>query len=165
MRLFLASPVIVYDYTGLHARYAPSLRGRWTPAEQLHLTWHFLGELPAPDKPLAWLSRLRAPRCTLLLEGIGRIGPGRKILAALSRDPAIDGVVRNLREAGVPTDRFRPHATFCRIKAIRDPKALRQSIRDDRHRILGMVLPRIALIHSTLTPDGPVYRVLAEVGD
>ena len=102
---------------------------RWTPAANIHLTLHFLGNLDA-DRQAAVRSRLEDPLATapfdLSLGDLGTfpasgppkilwiaVGEGRQELAAIHRELGV-----RLRASGLPIeDRpFSPHLTLARVR-------------------------------------------------
>lgn len=102
----------------------------WQPAENLHLTLRFLGDVSLDDAEDldAELARITAPAFDLTMQGVGWFGIGDRVqnLHALSRpDPILDGlkaqVDRACRHAGFqPEPRtFKPHITLARARAIR----------------------------------------------
>src|SRR4051794_32396477 len=80
MRLFVGLP-LPPEYQAMLAGLDPKLRGlRWLPAEQLHLTMSFLGEVaeePAAELR-AQLATVRVPPFFLPLEGLGSFSSGGK---------------------------------------------------------------------------------------
>ncbi|HHL22512.1 MAG TPA: RNA 2',3'-cyclic phosphodiesterase [Aliiroseovarius sp.] len=147
--------------------------GRPVPAENLHLTLVFLGdvtqaELAALDEAL---QGLRAAPAELAFQGWETLG-GRhpKVLALAARGPeALQAeVLRRVRAAGLTPERrrFRPHVTLTRL-----PRRLAQ---DQAARLAGFLgaagwpdmapvtVGQVTLFQSHLTPEGARYTPLAQ---
>ena len=45
MRLFIASPIILDDYTSIKEDFKDIIEAKWVEEENLHLTWVFLGDV------------------------------------------------------------------------------------------------------------------------
>jgi len=150
----------------------PGLRGlRWLPAEQLHLTLSFLGdvEVPRVDVLREALCAVRVAPFFLPLHGIGAfnkrgqpsvvwvgVGQGHPHLFALHRRVQ-DAVLH----AGIEPDLkpFHPHVTVARTKGI-SLAALRPFLR--RHAAVEFDLFKVtgfALCSSLLSSEGAVHQV------
>jgi 2'-5' RNA ligase len=150
----------------------PRLRGlRWLPAEQLHLTLSFLGDVAVPriDALREALGAVRVPPFFLPLLGIGTfntrgqpsvvwigIGQGHPHLFALHRRVQ-DAVLH----AGIEPDLkpFHPHVTVGRAKGV-SRAALQPFLR--RYAAVEFDLFKVtgfALYSSVLSSEGAVHRV------
>lgn len=103
---------------------------RWTPAENLHLTLRFIGEVqePAAEEIAEALWRIRAPGFCLALKGVGKFGgesrrsPSRLVYAGVEHPSALTDLVRLIEQAltdiGLPpeTRKFHAHVTLARLK-------------------------------------------------
>lgn len=105
--------------------YSRGVRGRFTSAENLHLTLAFIGEYPEPEAVLEALSAVSFAPFELALEGMGCFGDlwwaGLADSAPLL---SLAGKVRRaLADNGVPFDRkrFSPHITLIRNAAGKPP--------------------------------------------
>lgn len=109
---------------------------RWTPMEQLHLTLCFIGEtdgttfLDIRDA----LQEVRAPACTLALQGLGFFPPRREprvLWAGVRADNALtltqQRILTRLRRCGVQpeTRKFTPHITLARLQEEARPRLQR----------------------------------------
>ncbi|MBE3589889.1 MAG: RNA 2',3'-cyclic phosphodiesterase [Firmicutes bacterium] len=154
---------------------ASGLEARWVAPTHLHLTLKFFGDLPraaaealgralgeAMDRQRPFHIELRGAgafpdlqRPRVLWVGVGQGAPA---LAALA------GVVEEVaRSLGVPFDArpFTPHLTVARLREGPAPAALPAAFTEAARRSWGeQVVRDVRLIHSTLTPEGPVYRDL-----
>jgi len=168
-RLFVAIdlPEQVRDTLAGFARELPG--ARWVPAEQLHLTLRFIGEVdpPAFAAIKAALSGLRFPEFPLALRGVGHFPPGKRPRVLwVGVDPS-DPPMRLQRElelalvgTGLPPDlrRFAPHITVARLKET--PLAPFDAF-EIRHR--DLILPpfrvrEMILYSSILTDQGAIHQ-------
>ena len=149
---------------------APQARITWIPADRLHVTLRFIGEVE-PDR-LAEISAALAPPVIatafeLTVSGVGvfpgsgaprvlwaRLADGADRLIVLETD-----VSDRLAGCGVPREdrRYRPHLTLARV---RDAARLRAGPLLDglTDRAFGRTLvDAITLFQSRLSPRGPTY--------
>ena len=123
MRLFIAialpeeirkTLVKTQDYLQRHG-----VRGRYTPAENLHMTLAFIGEAPDPEPVLDVLDGIAFGPFPIVLDGAGIFG-SRILWAGIRPSDPLEKLVKHLRrglaEAGIPYDRanFTPHITLLR---------------------------------------------------
>ena len=154
-------------------RLSPQARISWVPAERLHLTVRFIGNVD-DDQLQTILAALQVPLeqapFDLTLEGTGafpKSGPprvlwvgltdGRESLQRVERE-----VTSRLGPAGVPPeDRvYSPHLTVARIRDAAGLKSVRlfEGISD---RVLGTTgVEAITLFESRLSPKGSTYVAL-----
>lgn len=146
---------------------------RVPPAPQIHLTLHFLGDVPGGElpgveetvraacrgaaafelTPRAW--RLLPARGPARLLAVETDAPAplrelqRRLAARLSRAPRAR-----------PGDRFLPHLTVARFRTpARERPPLPDASLPD-----GFAVDRVRLMRSRLQPDGAVHETLLEVG-
>ena len=152
---------------------APDLR--WTAAGNVHLTLRFLGAVPRAETPLveaamAGTAAAAAP-FPLRLGGLGTFGGRNPRVLWLEADapelrPLADGLDDALAAAGfAPRDgAFRPHITLARVR--------RRTLREAAAALRAMAaaappleaectIEQLELVHSTLAPNGPIYRTIA----
>ena len=172
MRLFVAaipSPALAQRLAEAAAAIAPP-ELRPTPAENLHVTINFLGEVephavPALEADLAAAAARHTPT-ELTLDAITP-GPPRRprmLWATAKAAPGYTEIVSDVAAAAArhapgarPARPGTPHLTLARLRGraeLRrwpDPRPL-----DDA----TIVLAELALVHSTLGPRGPTYSTL-----
>jgi len=147
----------------------------WVRREALHLTLKFLGDLGEGQVgSLRTLLREEAAQwrpISLHYAGIGRFperGAPRIVWAGavgdLERLAGLAAAVeRHAAAVGVPAERhpFVAHLTIGRVKSDRNLKGLQKAIEDQREVPLGKdEIRSVELIHSTLTPQGPIYETV-----
>lgn len=105
--------------------YSRGVRGRFTSAENLHLTLAFIGEYPEPEAVLEALSAVSFAPFELALEGMGCFGD--LWWAGLADSAPLLSLSQKIRHAlaknGIPFDRkrFSPHITLIRNAAGKPP--------------------------------------------
>ena len=183
LRLFIAveAPAPVRDaLTAAQAAMQRRTRSRprWTKPEALHLTLRFLGEVDAASVAAVSAAIARAVRrrkpFTLRLARVEAFpnGPAPRVVWA-----SIDGdlnalealrqaVEEELEMAGFARERrrFVPHVTLARVPGgVRPDEAagLRSALPGAPLTAPEFAVEHVSLIHSTLTPQGSVYRTLA----
>ena len=143
--------------------------GRWPRREALHLTLHFIGDVPE-DVARAYQRALRAVEADafdLRVSGVGQFPPEarpRVIWAGVVNTPALrdlhESVGRALEKEGFQRERrrFQPHITLMRFrKPIRRGAASRWISAHLDFQIEPISVTRFALYESELQPEGPIY--------
>ncbi|QUD86405.1 RNA 2',3'-cyclic phosphodiesterase [Phenylobacterium montanum] len=127
IRLFAALPIPPEIAEGLVRRQHGLTEARWSPAENLHITLRFAGdvaETTAEDLD-SELSRVAAEPFDLSLEGVGAFGEGRDIhaiWAGVAESPALKRLAQSCesaaRRAGLAADTraYRPHVTLAYLR-------------------------------------------------
>ena len=173
MRLFVAVELHA-DVNAQLSRALEALRPchgyRWVKCVQLHVTCKFLGEvdaarvvLPRGDLAVA-LRAIEVPALQLGVRGLGQFPPRgrpRVVWAGLSGDvAALEALAERVDRACAALDfpredrPFRAHVTLARVNDDARPGPLPAvSLEAAPQPIDGL-----HLIHSTLTPQGSVYR-------
>ena len=126
MRLFvgLELPWPIKERLGLLGGGIPG--ARWVPAENLHMTLRFVGEVPAhrAEEIDHALATLRGRKFHLTLAGVGTFAKGGRetqLWIGVERNPALDHlqtkVETALQRAGLEPERrkFVPHVTLARL--------------------------------------------------
>jgi 2'-5' RNA ligase len=149
---------------------------KWVPAENLHVTLKFLGEVEDEEVP-SLLEQVgtacgEASGFDLALAGL-HATPGTRrcrMLWALFDDEsgACAALARRIDDAAVAfgveaaTRAFKPHATLCRARKPRhlDPAALSAAQAGLAGQAHSMSVPQVSVFSSRLTPRGPIYSVI-----
>ena len=182
MRLFVALPLPGQTQAALgkviRDLQPVSKAVRWVQPENTHLTLRFLGDtdeslLPALIQLIHQAARNQAA-LGLRLDRLGAFPNLHKprVYWISTTDPNLIEQLGNLatrielgvRELGFQAEdkRFKPHLTLGRVKQPVELAKLARTIQAYRVPSLLVPLTRIALIHSTLTPKGAIYRTLHE---
>jgi 2'-5' RNA ligase len=164
MRLFIASPVNLYEHEEIKNDFLPVLEGKWVEEENLHLTWCFLGDLPDAAPVIERMQPLQPLKKEVSIHSIGHFGRPPKILFAKAEADCLYAHAELFKAAKFDLHRFSPHITLCRIKHIKDPKGFKALEHAYLRKTLGILLPQITLYRSTLTPKGPLYTPLFTLG-
>lgn len=152
----------------------PHARGiKWVEAKNIHLTLKFIGEVPQGkvERISAALSEVLAGRKKF----VGRIvGCGgfpdlrrpRVLWAGMENaDPAVEmsrDINHKLIPIGIKSEKKKlsPHLTLGRIKKPSDLSALASYMESLKFDAGSVILDKVALVKSTLTPSGPIYEDL-----
>ncbi len=169
-RLFIALELPAGCREALAAVAEPIPGLRWVPADQLHLTMVFLGnvDVEAERRLRDRLAELQLPPFKLRLHGVGMFrGRQRAVIWAGVDDvhdvlTALHGEVhRALAAARIELNpsSFDPHITLARLKNVPSHK-LRSFLEANRSRELGAVaIESFTLFSSVLGPAGAVHHV------
>jgi 2'-5' RNA ligase len=160
MRLFIASPVILDDYTGIRNDFDGIIEGKWLEEENLHLTWVFLEEVDDPKPVMERLKVLSMLKESVEVSELGYFGRPPRVFFAKAESKLLYQKAREFRKAGFDIYRFKPHITLCRIKKIHDYRAYKERLKKYREKSLGSILPQIHLYRSELIPSGAVHTRL-----
>jgi RNA 2',3'-cyclic 3'-phosphodiesterase len=155
---------------------APRAKVTWIPADRMHLTIRFIGEVDdgtaslvrqALETPLA-VGPFSVTVCgvgTFPKSGTPRVvwlgvTEGRNELLAIERE-----VTSRMTPVGIPDENrtYSPHLTLARV---RDPAGLKTARLVDgltERRIGTSHIDTITLFHSKLSPKGPTYTPLLRV--
>lgn len=139
--------------------------------ENMHITLRFIGETPLHlvNSICNDLGKIEFEPFKIRIKGVGvfpNIARPRVIWAGVSQgvenlSKLHDIVEKILRKHGVPPQRekFIPHITLARVKSGRNISRLVKIIQSIADTDFGEVLvDRIVLKRSILTPSGPIYR-------
>ncbi len=157
MRLFIASPIILDDYTSIQEDFKDIIEGKWVEEENLHLTWVFLGDKKNEKPIIEKLQKISLLESEVSIEEMGYFGRPPRVLFAKAEEKPLYNKAREFKEVGFGLYRFKPHITLCRIKTIHDYKAYKEKLKTYREKALGLILPEINLYESTLTSEGAEY--------
>lgn len=174
---FFTSPVVIEKAQRLKEEASVYIHGKWTLPQNLHITLQFIGNVDRETladllkttqevansfrpfkityKGLGVFPHLRKPR--ILWVGVDS---GSAPLKRLAKTVEIANKrVKNIRPDTKP---FHPHVTICRMKRV-DERKLRFFMRKYQNFIFGEeIVNKIAVIKSTLTPEGPIYSPIEE---
>jgi len=173
MRLFvgLDLPWSLRERLGFLAGGLPS--ARWVPAENLHCTLRFIGEVPAwrAEEIDAALLGLRAPGFSLSLVGVGVFNRGAKaasLYADVERSPALDHlqakVETALQRSGLDAERrrFAPHVTLARVDTVPELRLAAWVQANNLFRAEPVVVEHFTLFSSRMGKEASAYTAEVE---
>ena len=160
MRLFIASPVILDNYTTIKEDFKDIIEGKWVEEENIHLTWVFLGDVKNEKPLIDKLKNISPLENEVNIEEMGYFGRPPRVLFAKAEEKILYNKAREFKESGFDLYRFKPHITLCRIKTIHDYKAYKEKLKEYRERSLGFILPEINLYKSVLSVKGALHTKL-----
>lgn len=144
--------------------------------ENMHITLRFIGEIPMHlvNAICNDLINIEFEPFKIKIKGIGvfpNIARPRVIWAGVSEgvenlSRLHDLVEKIIRKHGIPPQRekFIPHITLARVKSGRNIPRLVKIIESIADADFGeVVVDRVILKRSILTPSGPIYRDICEV--
>ena len=140
-----------------------SVRGNYTPDENLHITLAFIGEYGDPDMVLEAMEEVSFSPFMMTMDKVGCFD--QLWWAGIDDSAELEKLAGKLRralaDAGIPFDRqrFKPHVTFLRKAENADKKRI--SHLDIRP--VSMQVDRISLMQSTRGKNGMIYTELGSV--
>jgi len=151
-------------------------RVSWVAPKNIHLTARFLGDTDAklvPDlKRLIDTVAAKSHPVSMTIDKLGTfpdVNRPRVIWAGLAGDASSLQLISDMIERGVcdlgfapESKRFKPHLTLGRVKDQRGVEVLMMAVQQFRPSPISVVLDRLVLFKSTLTPQGSIYERLHE---
>jgi 2'-5' RNA ligase len=138
---------------------------RRIPAEQMHVTLHFIGQAEI-EFIAQLLEQVRMQPFELLVAGVGQFSRAAVLWAGVKADAALmslHGEIGKALQAGgvaIETRPYRPHITLARCKPQLPPEMVRDFLAQSGKLVLPAIpVSSFALYSSTPSAAGPVYRV------
>ena len=144
--------------------------------QNIHATLRFLGEIPSSlvESICQAMRQIKFQPFDLELEGLGFFPDYRRpnvVWVGITRGEVelcsiFNQLEPNLRKLGFAPDRkgFSPHLTIARVRSGRNRQKLVEAVEALKDQRLGsMIVDRLKLKKSVLTPKGPIYTTLYEV--
>jgi len=152
---------------------ALGVRGGWTRRENMHITLFFLGEI-SYEKAQMMIDRYRSeledwnafPMVAEKVDSFAKQGNPRVLYLGFERSETFVQLYRRGVESFVhfgytfPSKNV-PHMTLCRIKSC--PSLVDLGVPAQIIPKVPMMVDTVSLIHSTLTPQGPIYQELDRI--
>lgn len=170
-RLFAAVDIGPGQAAALEQLRDETLKARWTPPDQFHLTLRFLGDVEedTSDQLIEVLAEAKVEPFELGGDGLD-VFPSRRrprvLVARIDRHPQLmrlqQQIDRRVLGLGIPEDRrsFNPHVTLARLKGA-GPQEVREFMKQHADFRLGAFrVDRFHLYRSDLGPNGAVHTVL-----
>lgn len=150
---------------------------KWVNPANMHLTAQFLGDtdpklVPAITNLLNEIAPRFAPVSTVVdhLGGFPNLKRPLVIWAGMENSskqliPIADEIRIGLTGIGIKRDDkpFKPHLTLGRVRQADNLEQLLERVTTISFPPMLVKFDRLELIHSTLTPKGPIYKSLASV--
>ncbi len=146
--------------------------GKWTELENLHFTYKFLGNVEVEKIPEIYtLLRpiLREFKSVISIKGMGcfpNANKPRTLFVKIFNNErnifkSFNKIDRDMESLGFPKEKnkFQPHVSLLRIKTY-TPEFINVFNNYKEINIGLMSTFRLSLIESTLTNEGPIYKVL-----
>lgn len=178
MRVFIAVDInehaIISSIRRIQDELTASHSSDLKPVElgNLHLTLKFLGELDEKtvEAVMERVRDIRYPRFRIRVKGLGYFPGGGRVNVIWAG--VAEGVEQlrglytlvedEMASLGFRRDRFSPHLTICRVKAVRNKGLLLSIISKQSEADYGWQdVDSVKVKKSTLTPSGPIYEDLA----
>jgi 2'-5' RNA ligase len=146
-------------------------------SENIHFTLRFFGDTPSTrlDQIRACLNEVEINPFEIEVSGVGSfpnrrrpriiwIGVTQNASKILNLKSDIDS---SLVDIGYETERrkYTPHATIARVRYVKDSKGIADNLESLADEVIGkMIVAKVKMMRSTLTPSGPIYATLWEIG-
>lgn len=146
---------------------------RWVPAENLHLTLRFIGEVPNGEMEDIHhaLATVRTRRFDMTLAGVGHFETGDQVRALwvrVEKNPELTALQARIESALVriglePEERrFTPHITLSRLRDTPVSRASAFLAHNNMFRAGPIPVESFSLFSSFRQRDGAIYREEAE---
>ncbi len=183
MRLFIAFPLTTEVENSL-GELINSLKEqggkvKWVAPRNIHITVRFLGDtdekLVEPLKQLLDKIASQFSPAEITIDRLGafpNLNRPRVLWAGLVENDAIDNLRKLTRQVELAVRKlrfekekkgFKPHLTLGRVRDAHGLDNLLEYMNAYQFTPMSMVVDRVCLIQSTLTPQGPIYTTLHEV--
>jgi 2'-5' RNA ligase len=157
MRLFIASKVKIKKLNELKKSFG-FIKAKWVEEENTHLTHLFLGDKFSLEEAIFRLKELKYQKKSVKLHSIGTFGKPPKVLFVKAHERELNSIYRELsKRFGYKIKPYKAHVTLARIKRVENSEQFYQKIKE-LDRDFGDFEIDMALISSTLTPNGPIYN-------
>jgi 2'-5' RNA ligase len=146
---------------------------KWVDPGNYHLTLRFIGEV---DEGMASdiddvMARIRAPRFSVVLAGIGHFASGavpRALWVGVEKNPALlhlhEKIETALMRLGLPPEprKYAPHVTLARLTRVAMPRLQAVLGAHALFRAAPFAVERYSLIASYSTKSGSIYEEQAD---
>ena len=146
-------------------------------SENIHFTLLFFGDTPLTrlDQIRASLERIKITPFEIEIAGVGAfpnrrrprviwIGVAHNASKILSLKDEIDSSLLEL-DYQPEKRKYTPHATIARVRHVKDSKRIADNLEYLSNEVIGtMSVNKVTMMKSTLTPSGPIYEPLWQIG-
>ena len=146
-------------------------------SENIHFTLLFFGDTPLKrlDQIQTSLERIDITPFEIEIAGVGAfpnrrrpriiwIGVAHNASKVLSLKDEIDSSLLEL-DYQPEKRKYTPHATIARVRHVKDSKRIADNLEYLSNEVIGtMSVNKVTMMKSTLTPSGPIYEPLWQIG-
>ncbi len=146
-------------------------------SENIHFTLLFFGDTPTTelDQIQTNLERIEITPFDIEVAGVGSfpnrrrpriiwIGVTHNASKILSLKDEIDSSLIEL-DYQPEKRKYTPHATIARVRHVKDSKRIADNLENLSDEVIGtMSVNKVTMMKSTLTPSGPIYESLWQIG-
>lgn len=167
MRLFITSFAKVYEYKKFKKQVSRYIKGDWTKRKNIHLTFKFLGEVKNSKKIINALRGITYPRNKRIEFNSLEIFEGRTDILYCSTSFSKElyllekEICKRVAFLKFNTKDFIPHITLLRIKKIKKTE-FKDYLSTFKGKKIAYMKIKLVLVKSTLTKNGPIYKVIKE---
>ena len=146
-------------------------------SENIHFTLRFFGDTPLTklDQIRAHLERIEITPFEIEIAGVGSFPNRRRpriiwvgVVNNASKITSLkDEIDSSLLELDYQPEKrkYTPHATIARVRHVKDSKRIADNLENLADEVIGtMTITKINMMKSTLTPSGPIYEILWQIG-
>jgi 2'-5' RNA ligase len=145
--------------------------------ENIHFTLRFFGDTPLTriDQIKTRLDTIEFNPIEIEVAGVGSFPNRRRPriiwIGVTHNAPKVlklkDEIDSSLIDIGYQPEKrkYTPHATIARVRHVKDSKRIADNLEHLASEVIGqMTITKITMMKSTLTPSGPIYEALWEIG-
>jgi 2'-5' RNA ligase len=146
-------------------------------SENIHFTLRFFGDTPLTrlDQIRTHLERIEITPFEIKVARVGSfpnrrrpriiwIGVDNNASEIISLKNEIDSSLLEL-DYQPEKRKYTPHATIARVRHVKDSKRIADNLENLADEVIGiMTVTKVNMMKSTLTPSGPIYEVLWQIG-
>ena len=146
-------------------------------SENIHFTLRFFGDTPLTrlDQIKACLDEVEFNPIEIEVAGVGSFPNRRRpriIWVGVTQNaPKVrllkDEIDSSLIDIGYQPEKrkYTPHATIARVRHVKDSRRIADNIEHLADEVIGqMTIMKVTMMKSILTPTGPIYESLWEIG-
>ncbi|MFW9962006.1 MAG: RNA 2',3'-cyclic phosphodiesterase [Candidatus Sifarchaeia archaeon] len=145
--------------------------------EDVHFTLRFFGDTPLKklEQVKACLDNIEINPFEIEIGGVGSFPSNRRPriiwIGVVKNASEVMNLKNEIDSSLIQLDyqperkKYTPHATIARVRYIKNSKAIASNLEYLANEVVGaMTITKFKMMKSTLTPSGPIYKVLWEIG-
>jgi 2'-5' RNA ligase len=146
-------------------------------SENIHFTLRFFGDTPLSrlDQIKTRLDEIKFNPFEIEVAGVGSFPNKRRPriiwIGVTQNAPKVlklkDEIDSSLIDIGYQPEKrkYTPHATIARVRHVKDSRRIADNLENLANEVIGkMNITKVIMMKSTLTPSGPIYESLWEIG-